>query len=130
VNVTGNYQAAAWGYVEKANGDIVTTQYPRRSDVCLIPGPSTILFKTNGNLTAGKILTANADNTGFETTLTVELEVDPYQPSIQYLWRRNASVPNAVVDINNVDYYEIVDDVTADNFADDVYFTLVNSVFV
>lgn len=131
VNVTGNYQAAAWGYVELANGKVLTTQYPRRSDVCLIPGPSAILFKADGNLAAGKILAPKAEGEeGFETTLTVALEIDPYQPSIEYLWRRNATVPDAVLDINNADYYEIAADVDADTFKDDVYFTLVNSVFV
>lgn len=130
VNVTGNYQAAAWGYVELANGKVLTTQYPRRSDVCLIPGPSTILFKTDGNLVAGKILEPREEGEGFETSLTVSLETDPYQPSIEYLWRRSVTVPESVLDINNADYYEIAADVNADIFKNDVYFTLVNSVFV
>jgi hypothetical protein len=46
------------------------------------------------------------------------------------LWRRSVTVPESVLDINNADYYEIAADVNADIFKNDVYFTLVNSVFV
>ena len=79
--VTGWYQAAADNTITSGNKSI-TTVNPRFSDMCLIPGPSTIEFKENGNLVNGVILEDGA------ATLTIDLVTDPYNPNVNYEWRK------------------------------------------
>ena len=111
VNVTGQYQAAAWGSVDIGDGKKLTTQYPRRSDVCVIPGPSTIMFKAGGNLEQGKILKMNDDNE-LEGVLTVDLVVDEYKPSINYLWRKSTAHAEDVINAENDVYVNTLDEAT------------------
>lgn len=97
IGVTGNYYAAAWGYVTDKSGKVVKTPYSRSSSVCVIPGPSTILFKANGDLTNGKVLRLNADEE-YEETLSVQVVTDEYQPVVNYVWRRSTASPEDVID--------------------------------
>ena len=96
-NITGEYQAAAWNTVI-SKGKTLTTLNPRRSDVCLLPGPADVAFKTNGDLTKGVLLNYNSNNETYEALLKVELKADDYQPSIAYEWRKSTNAPADVLD--------------------------------
>ena len=80
--ITGWYQAAAHNTVTSGNKNI-TTVNPRFSDTCLIPGPSNIVFKENGDLVDGVILEEGI------AKLVVDLMEDPYNPDITYTWRKS-----------------------------------------
>lgn len=82
VVITGWYQAAAYNTVTAGNKNI-TTVNPRFSDMCLIPGPSTITFKENGDLIDGLILEEGL------AKLVVNLVEDPYNPTVTYEWRKS-----------------------------------------
>ena len=98
-NITGYYQAAAWNNITSANGKILTTQYPTRSEACLLPGPSTIMFKVSGNLPDGKILTlVDGELNKYNAILAIDLEEDKYQPKLSYEWRTSTVSPDDVVD--------------------------------
>lgn len=79
---------------------VLTTLYPRRSDVCLLPGPSTIMFKADGDLKSGVILKFDEKDGKIKATLKMELEVDAYQPSIQYEWRKSTVAKGDVLDVD------------------------------
>ena len=79
---------------------VLTTLYPRRSDVCLLPGPSTIMFKADGDLKNGVILKFDEKDGKMKATLKMELEVDAYQPSIQYEWRKSTTAKSDVLDVD------------------------------
>jgi hypothetical protein len=59
-------------------GRNITTPYPRYSDACLLPGPTKIAFKVDGNLNKGTILTYDETLEKNKATLSVDLVVDPY----------------------------------------------------
>lgn len=82
--VTGWYQAAAKNTIisSRPQGNI-TTPNARFSDMCLIPGPSDINFKKDGNLEEGLILKEN------KAEMSVSLETDPYEPTVKYEWRQS-----------------------------------------
>lgn len=83
-------------YIDK----VLTTLYPRRSDACLLPGPSTIAFKADGDLKAGAILRFDEATQTKKVTLAMTLENDAYQPSIQYEWRKSTVAKGDVLDVD------------------------------
>lgn len=80
-------------------GRNITTPYPRYSDACLLPGPTKIAFKVDGNLNKGTILTYDETLEKNKATLSVDLVVDPYQPEIKYEWRKSTVNEDEVFDI-------------------------------
>lgn len=89
VVITGVYQAGAFNTV-MADGKTITTPNVRCSDECLIPGPSTIVFKENGNLVNGIIL-----NDDKQANLLIQLDEDPYGSNIEFKWYKNQSNDDA-----------------------------------
>ncbi len=93
--ITGWYQAAANNTVTSGNKNI-TTINPRFSDMCLIPGPSNIVFKENGDLIDGLILEEGT------AKLVVDLVEDPYNPDITYTWRKSLTSEADVLDDDSI----------------------------
>lgn len=95
VVITGWYQAAANNTITAGNKNI-TTVNPRFSDMCLIPGPSTITFKENGDLSDGMILQDGV------AKLVVDLVEDPYNPEVTYEWRKSQNSEAEVLDETSI----------------------------
>lgn len=95
-SIATEFNANTVYYVTK----VLTTLYPRRSDACLLPGPSTIAFKVDGDLKAGAVLKYDEESKQLKTTLKMELIVDEYKPSIQYEWRKSTANKDDVLDAN------------------------------
>ena len=95
-SIATEFNANTVYYVTK----VLTTLYPRRSDACLLPGPSTIAFKVDCDLKAGAVLKYDEESKQLKTTLKMELIVDEYKPSIQYEWRKSTANKDDVLDAN------------------------------
>ena len=83
------YDADEIYYVDK----VLTTHEGVCSNECLLPGPEEVIFKVNGNLSQGAILTAVKDEDdvviGHTATLKVETEKDKYNSPTVYEWRKS-----------------------------------------
>ena len=104
VKITGEYQAAAWNTISVPNSNkVLTTLYPTRSDVCVLPGPAKIAFKENGNLVDGKILIAQGegDEKVFTAQLAVDIVKDNYNPVVKYEWRKSLISAEDAVDLTH-----------------------------
>lgn len=86
--VTGTYYVDVYNVIE-SGGKVVTSINPCRSRECLVPGPKDIVIKKDLNATA--IITNKVAN------VKMEVENDPYLPSVAYTWNKslNADMTDA-----------------------------------
>lgn len=90
-------------YVKK----VLTTPIPKPTDSCLLPPPAEIVFKENGSLMNGIILTSKGEDEEqiFEALLSVNIAEDNYNPQISYEWRRSAISEANAIDLENNEAY-------------------------